>query len=140
MRGSQRDPTNVVTGPAPIRRAATGESSLVPGIGSLMLFALIPFFDRGLQWPHIVTDSGILATIAVAIVVYTPVALMRQPMIPALAVTGVLLVGLFAGHQGYDIPTPTQSLGFILFIYCVGMQAGPEVVRIFKQDGCLLQD
>ena len=31
------------------RRAATGESSMVPGIGSLSLFALIPFFDRGLQ-------------------------------------------------------------------------------------------
>ena len=31
------------------KRAATGESSMVPGIGSLMLFALIPFFDRGLQ-------------------------------------------------------------------------------------------
>jgi moderate conductance mechanosensitive channel len=32
------------------KRAATGESSMVPGIGSLLLFALIPFFDRGLQW------------------------------------------------------------------------------------------
>ncbi|MEE8474383.1 MAG: TrkA C-terminal domain-containing protein [Myxococcota bacterium] len=51
------------------------------------------------------------------------------------AVTGVLLVGLFIGHHGLDIPTSSQSLGFILFIYCVGMQAGPEVVRVFKQDG-----
>ncbi len=51
------------------------------------------------------------------------------------AVTGVLLVGLGAGHRGFDIPTSSQSLGFILFIYCVGMQAGPEVVRVFKQDG-----
>ena len=32
------------------KRAATGESSMVPGIGSLLLFALIPFIDRGLQW------------------------------------------------------------------------------------------
>ena len=51
------------------------------------------------------------------------------------AVTGVLLVGLLFGHRGFDIPTSSQSLGFILFIYCVGMQAGPEVVRVFKQDG-----
>ncbi len=51
------------------------------------------------------------------------------------AVTGVLLVGLVAGHRGLDIPTSSQSLGFVLFIYCVGLQAGPEVVRVFKQDG-----
>lgn len=32
------------------KRAATGESSLVPGLGSLLLFALIPYFDLGLKW------------------------------------------------------------------------------------------
>jgi small-conductance mechanosensitive channel len=32
------------------KRAATGESSMIPGIGSLLLFAFIPFFDRGLQF------------------------------------------------------------------------------------------
>ncbi len=31
------------------RRAATGESSLVPGLGSLLLFVMIPFFDAGLK-------------------------------------------------------------------------------------------
>jgi len=31
------------------KRAATGESSLVPGIGSLLLFVVIPYADRGLQ-------------------------------------------------------------------------------------------
>ncbi len=30
--------------------AATGESSLVPGLVSLLLFVLIPYLDRGLQW------------------------------------------------------------------------------------------
>ena len=32
------------------KRAATGESSLVPGLGSLLLFVLIPYFDLGLKW------------------------------------------------------------------------------------------
>jgi len=32
------------------KRAATGESSMVPGIGSLLLFVMIPYTDRGLQW------------------------------------------------------------------------------------------
>ena len=31
-------------------RVATGESSLVPGLGSLLLFAMIPYFDMGLKW------------------------------------------------------------------------------------------
>ena len=51
------------------------------------------------------------------------------------AVTGVLLVGLVIGHRGLEIPVSSHSIGFTLFIYCVGMQAGPEVVRVFKQDG-----
>jgi len=32
------------------KRAATGESVLVVGIGSLLLFVLIPYFDMGLKW------------------------------------------------------------------------------------------
>jgi len=32
------------------KRAATGESSMVPGIGSLLLFVMIPYTDRGLRW------------------------------------------------------------------------------------------
>ena len=31
-------------------RAATGESSLLPGLVSLLLVAAIPYFDRGLKW------------------------------------------------------------------------------------------
>jgi putative transport protein len=51
------------------------------------------------------------------------------------SVTGVLLVGLLIGHRELAIPGASHSIGFMLFIYCVGMQAGPEVVRVFKQDG-----
>ena len=32
------------------KRAATGESSLVPGLGSLLLFVAIPYLDMGLKW------------------------------------------------------------------------------------------
>ena len=32
------------------KRAATGESSLVPGLGSIFLFVLIPYFDMALRW------------------------------------------------------------------------------------------
>ncbi len=51
------------------------------------------------------------------------------------AVTGVLCIGLIAGHFGVPIPTAALNIGFILFIYCVGVQAGPRFWGAFKQDG-----
>jgi putative transport protein len=51
------------------------------------------------------------------------------------SVTGVLLVGLVAGHLGWEIPTASHSIGFILFIYAVGVQAGPQFFGAFRRDG-----
>ena len=51
------------------------------------------------------------------------------------SVTGVLLVGLIAGHFGFPVPMAALNMGFILFIYCVGVQAGPRFWGAFKQDG-----
>jgi putative transport protein len=50
-------------------------------------------------------------------------------------VTGVLFVGLVAGHFGLTVGGGGQSVGFILFIYCVGVQAGPGFLSAFKEDG-----
>jgi putative transport protein len=49
--------------------------------------------------------------------------------------TGVLLVGLLFGGQQLAIPPQTQSIGFILFIYCVGLQAGPQFFSAFREEG-----
>jgi len=49
--------------------------------------------------------------------------------------TGVLLVGLVFGSQQLGIPPQTQSIGFILFIYCVGLQAGPQFFGAFREEG-----
>ncbi|MGD9132247.1 MAG: TrkA C-terminal domain-containing protein [Desulfobacterales bacterium] len=51
------------------------------------------------------------------------------------SVTGVLFIGIIAGHFNLPIPTASHSIGFILFIYCVGFQAGPRFLGAFKQDG-----
>ena len=51
------------------------------------------------------------------------------------SVTGVLLVGLVAGHFKFTVPTAALNIGFILFIYCVGVQAGPRFWGTIKQDG-----
>jgi len=51
------------------------------------------------------------------------------------SVTGVLFIGIIAGHFNLPIPTASHSIGFILFIYCIGFQAGPRFWGAFKQDG-----
>ncbi len=48
---------------------------------------------------------------------------------------GVLVVGLVMGHLGIKIPLNTQSIGFIFFIYCVGLEAGPQFFSAFREDG-----
>jgi putative transport protein len=55
--------------------------------------------------------------------------------IPLGGVTGVLFVGIAFGHYGFRLPAASLSLGFILFIFCVGVQAGPQFVAAFKKDG-----
>lgn len=49
--------------------------------------------------------------------------------------TGVLLVALFLGHFGFNFHVQTESLGFMLFIFCVGIEAGPNFFSTFLQDG-----
>ena len=51
------------------------------------------------------------------------------------SVTGVLFIGLISGHIGFPVPMAALNIGFILFIYCVGVQAGPRFWGTFKQDG-----
>jgi len=51
------------------------------------------------------------------------------------AVAGVLFVGLIFGHYGFRMSTSSQMVGFALFIFSVGYQAGPGFVAVLKQDG-----
>ena len=51
------------------------------------------------------------------------------------SVTGVLFVGLVFGHFGYDSNPTVQSIGFALFIFSVGLQAGPSFFSVLRQDG-----
>ncbi len=50
-------------------------------------------------------------------------------------VAGVLFVGLVFGHYGYGENLPVQSIGFMMFIFSVGMQAGPRFFSVLMQDG-----
>ena len=50
-------------------------------------------------------------------------------------VVGVLLVGLLFGHLGFTAPEGASAFGFALFIFSVGIQAGPTFFSAFLADG-----
>ncbi len=50
-------------------------------------------------------------------------------------VAGVLVAGALFGHFGLGQGAFSFQLGFILFIYCVGLQAGPHFFSVFARDG-----
>ncbi|HOM98619.1 MAG TPA: aspartate:alanine exchanger family transporter [Acidobacteriota bacterium] len=55
----------------------------------------------------------------------------------SLGASGVLFVALLFGHLGYSLPTDMQELGIILFVYAVGLQAGPRFFNQFRERGIL---
>jgi len=50
-------------------------------------------------------------------------------------VAGVLFAGLFLGHFDFLMSPGAQSVGFALFIFSVGYQAGPRFLEVLKTDG-----
>ena len=44
---------------------------------------------------------------------------------------GVLVVSLLLGQQHFSINTDALNLGFMLFIFCVGVEAGPNFFFYF---------
>lgn len=56
----------------------------------------------------------------------------------SLDVSAVIFVALVFGHFGVVIPQDFQSLGLVLFIFTIGIQAGPGFFESFKKEGRLL--
>ena len=50
-------------------------------------------------------------------------------------VAGVLFAGLFLGHFDFRINAGAQAVGFALFIFSVGYQAGPRFFDVLRTDG-----
>jgi putative transport protein len=50
-------------------------------------------------------------------------------------VAGVLFAGLFLGHHGFESSPGAQAVGFALFIFSVGYQAGPRFIDVLMTDG-----
>ena len=53
----------------------------------------------------------------------------------SLGTAGVLFVALVFGHYGFSVPKVVMDLGLLLFVYAVGLQAGPRFFRMFRKQG-----
>ncbi|QDU91119.1 Aspartate/alanine antiporter [Pirellulimonas nuda] len=53
----------------------------------------------------------------------------------ALGTSGVLFVGMALGHLGVSLPPLVGQLGVTLFVYSVGLQAGPHFLRSILRHG-----
>ncbi len=51
------------------------------------------------------------------------------------AIGGVLMVALVFGHYGFEPHPIVGTIGFTLFIYSVGLQAGPRFFDVLMEDG-----
>ena len=50
-------------------------------------------------------------------------------------ISAILFFSLLMGHYGITLPDEIQMLGLVLFIYTVGIQAGPGFFKSFKKQG-----
>ena len=53
----------------------------------------------------------------------------------SLDISAVIFVALVFGHYGVVIPKDFQFLGLVLFIFTIGLQAGPSFFESFKMNG-----
>jgi putative transport protein len=49
--------------------------------------------------------------------------------------SAVIFVALLLGHYGFTVPSEFQTLGLLLFIFTIGIQAGPGFVDAFLKHG-----
>ena len=53
----------------------------------------------------------------------------------SLGTAGVLFTAMVFGHFGLSVPKEVQDLGLLLFVYAVGISAGPRFFRAFRRHG-----
>ncbi len=53
----------------------------------------------------------------------------------SLGSSGVIFTALLAGHFGYEIPEGVGTLGLVIFIFMIGLRAGPTFFRGFVGQG-----
>jgi putative transport protein len=52
--------------------------------------------------------------------------------------SGILFIAMIFGHYGFTLNSDFQTFGLILFIYAIGLQAGPSIFNISRKQGLQL--
>lgn len=56
----------------------------------------------------------------------------------SLGTSAVIFVALLIGHLGYSIPDNAGLLGLTVFVFCLGINAGPRFFRLFREQASSL--
>jgi len=82
---------------------------------------------------HILLGNKLLALL----IVVTLGLLLGRVQVAGLSLgsSGVIFTALAMGHFGYEIPSGIGGLGLAVFVYCIGLTAGPRFFRLFVQAG-----
>ena len=56
----------------------------------------------------------------------------------SLDLSAIIFVALIFGHYGIKMPIIFQQIGLILFMFSIGIQAGPGFIQSFKKQGIVL--
>ncbi|WP_305045280.1 aspartate:alanine exchanger family transporter [Geoalkalibacter sp.] len=56
----------------------------------------------------------------------------------SLGSSSIIFVALAFGHFGYTLPAEVQTIGLAMFIYAVGLQAGPGFLSSFRNHGLIM--
>jgi putative transport protein len=53
----------------------------------------------------------------------------------SLEASGIVIVAMIFGHFGFIVPSAFRIMGLTLFLYTIGLQAGPGFIESFKKSG-----
>jgi len=126
-----------------LRIGAAGKSCVTKSVLGLVLFALL-FWASGAQAAEAAATaepSGFdPAAINPVLVLFTTLLLglsFGKIKICGLSFgsSGVLFAALLLGHFGFRIPSGIGKIGLVLFVFCVGLSAGPGFFSAFAKKG-----
>ncbi len=87
-----------------------------------------------IDFHQLFTDSPVLMVFTV-IAVGLMIGRIKIGSIELGSTTGVFLTGLLFGHLGFVSNPLMGTFGFSIFIFAVGLQAGPTFFSVFLTDG-----
>lgn len=103
---------------------------------------------RGSALSFVSVGESVLSSIALTILIFAAVAVVGLVLGSlrlrgiGLGSAGVLFAGIVFGHFGatvdHEVAHFTKEFGLVLFVFTIGLQLGPGIIRLWKQHGFVL--